>query len=875
MSRARRQFHTAGQARRGAGPGPGKKQRGRDGAAALKDRVGDQWLELYSDVAPELEEAIAKLGRHVKCPVHGGTDGFRLFPDAATTGGGICSTCQNSAGGTGFSDGIAVLQWLYGWSFQEATDVIGEWLGDDLFPAERVVRSQEPRRRLLGPADTEPGDDEMAAGPEDGNDPTPDPQAVATIERIIDVAEPGHARVAAYWQHRGLSVAPPDTVAFVADERYYFDDGEFVTMPAMVAGVVSPDGTPVAIFRTFLDLEGDGKALVDQPKKLTRAIYPGATKGAAIRLRDPAEGLVGLAEGIETAEAVFQGAGMPCWAAVSAGGVERFVPPAGITRVVVWSDNDGSGVGQVAANKLANRLYRQGVPVSVAVPPNAGTDWLEMLLADGEDALRRAAEGAPLLDPNVPGAPPADAVFPLPEKPAKRGSRRSDGRPTQDAAAQGVIAQAIAKLNKSHFVVQIGGKTHVITVVRDPVTGHLELRFGSKADFQLLHQPWRVPVGDDRTEAAADLWLGSKDRRQFQGIIFSPAGDVPGWFNTWQGFAVEPRPGNCCLFWQHLFFVICRGDRKHYRYLRRWLAHMVQRPWELPGVAIVVIGKQGTGKGTFTDLLGELVGPHFLVLTSMEQLVGRFTGHLRDRLLVVANEAVWAGSKAGEGALKAMITDAVVPVEQKFVDLYNVRNTKRLVITTNKPWAAPMEADDRRYLVLAAADQRKGDVAYFAALHDQMRNRGGLQALLHDLLREDLTGFDVRTKPASTYAFDIKLRSGDPIVRWWYERLHGGVLRAGLDDLDTADWHQTPVRRMLHADFMAFCRDHGARTLDEPTFGKELRKVLPGLTVGETRPRTGGTDGTVTRPHCYVLPSLAECRQAFEEYMGAGPEIWD
>ena len=42
-------------------------------------------------LAPALEPALSRVGRHVACPVHGGTDGFRLFRDADRRAG-VCAT---------------------------------------------------------------------------------------------------------------------------------------------------------------------------------------------------------------------------------------------------------------------------------------------------------------------------------------------------------------------------------------------------------------------------------------------------------------------------------------------------------------------------------------------------------------------------------------------------------------------------------------------------------------------------------------------------------------------------------------------------------------------------------------------------------------
>lgn len=45
----------------------------------VRPYLNGQWLQILAALVPELDAAIARKGRHVACPVHGGRDGFRLF----------------------------------------------------------------------------------------------------------------------------------------------------------------------------------------------------------------------------------------------------------------------------------------------------------------------------------------------------------------------------------------------------------------------------------------------------------------------------------------------------------------------------------------------------------------------------------------------------------------------------------------------------------------------------------------------------------------------------------------------------------------------------------------------------------------------------
>jgi len=56
-------------------------------AQAVRQRAAGRWLGVLEALAPALGPALQRPGRHVACPVHGGTDGFRLFRDVDRTGG--------------------------------------------------------------------------------------------------------------------------------------------------------------------------------------------------------------------------------------------------------------------------------------------------------------------------------------------------------------------------------------------------------------------------------------------------------------------------------------------------------------------------------------------------------------------------------------------------------------------------------------------------------------------------------------------------------------------------------------------------------------------------------------------------------------------
>ena len=153
----------------------------------------------------------------------------------------------------------------------------------------------------------------------------------------------------------------------------YWDGGDRGAWPAMIAPLIRPDGVVLAMHRTYLTADGS-KAPVLIVKKLTGAAGPLA--GACIPLHDPQHGVIGIAEGIETAQAAHLASGLPTVAAYCAGNLAAYAWPPGVKRIVVFADADPAGAA--AAQNLKARAMRAGLSVAVMTPSTPGMDWCDV-----------------------------------------------------------------------------------------------------------------------------------------------------------------------------------------------------------------------------------------------------------------------------------------------------------------------------------------------------------------------------------------------------------------------------------------------------------------------------------------------------------------
>jgi len=287
------------------------------------------------------------------------------------------------------------------------------------------------------------------------------------------------------------------------------------------------------------------------------------------------------------------------------------------------------------------------------------------------------------------------------------------------------------------------------------------------------------------------------------------------------------------------------------------MAHLIQRPADLIGTSLVLRGEPGVGKGVCVSEFGKLFGQHFLSLHHARHLTGHFNSHLKDKLLVFADEGFWAGDKQGEGALKALVTEERLAIEFKGKDVINVRNHVHLIVASNNDWVVPAGLGERRFCVIDVDEAHKDDHAYFKAITNQM-NDGGRAALLHHLQHIDLSDVNLRTFPKTQALWDQTYASMPITHQFIYERLlHGAMLS------QTTHWEPWVIKTTLHHEFVECASKAGvSRRGLETGLGVAIKKLLPGV---KSDRRSVGND---TRVRVFNFPPLERCRAMFETAVG-------
>lgn len=149
----------------------------------------------------------------------------------------------------------------------------------------------------------------------------------------------------------------------------------------------------------------------------------------------------------------------------------------------------------------------------------------------------------------------------------------------------------------------------------------------------------------------------------------------------------------------------------------------------------------------------------------------------------------------------------------------------------------------------------------------QQMAEGRYEAMLHDLLRRDISmGPDPRVTIKTPELFDQIIQAQGPIEKYVYQILDAGY----LPQPDAPG--NGPGVTTIAAMYSELRRTQPAQYVQRTMFGRELRKIFPNLRTAQNGKFVEGYlrsgDPVLERYTRYHFPTLAACRESFEQYIG-------
>lgn len=272
----------------------------------------------------------------------------------------------------------------------------------------------------------------------------------------------------------------------------------------------------------------------------------------------------------------------------------------------------------------------------------------------------------------------------------------------------------------------------------------------------------------EKSTPAFKAWLGNPKRLSVecaswwpgQGAI-CPVPEGHGWaFNTWRGLALPaaPVPDDWAVRvqpWVDHVSWLCGPDEA--LPFMQWLAHIVQRPAELPHRCYLhVTPTTGIGRNWMTGVLCRVLRGHVAAGVDIGKVLdGKFNGRLSQKLLACVDE-VREGGDYNKRAVRAEKLKATVTEESREIDpKYGVqtieRNCCRWLMYSQHADALPFENTDRRVYVINNPLVRKSE-QYYTELYARIRDDAFIASVWQYLLTLDLDGFNPSSPAVMTEA---------------------------------------------------------------------------------------------------------------------------
>lgn len=445
-----------------------------------------------------------------------------------------------------------------------------------------------------------------------------------------------------------------------------------------------------------------------------------------------------------------------------------------------------------------------------------------------------------------------------------------------------VTISPLEELQRHFAIIDLGGEIRVVdqNQIKSLLDGSFigEPSFYKKADAQIrmARSLEQLPVNCKPSQVISDFWTSPKTKF-YNATAFTPTQTPETTLNFWVGPVALAAPGRWVELRDFLRDIICAGSERNYDYLIRFLAHMIQKPHEKPGVIITLLGGQGTGKGVFFSLLRAIWPRTFLLVSDIEQVIGRFNACLERNFVICMDEALFSGDRKAMDRLKSMITEYVIQIEQKFQPARSIQSVHRLFASSNHSHFGNIEMDDRRFVFLSVSNSKQQDTSYFGQIAAFIEDEKTVGALIYYLQRKDLTTFNVRAKPNTNEHLEQKLRSLQGVSRMWYEFLVTGSLGGTVGFIHAQDdWSEkvflsSSEIKQRYIEFNRNAERHQTVQIAEIT--KTIRELCPSARVSrQVSKPTGALKKRQLRG--LLLPCLDDARLDFERVIG-GKIDWD
>ena len=245
-------------------------------------------------------------------------------------------------------------------------------------------------------------------------------------------------------------------------------------------------------------------------------------------------------------------------------------------------------------------------------------------------------------------------------------------------------------------------------------------------------------------------------------------------FNLWVPFAMENvsewthKEEELQMVRKHIL-ILCGNDQLVADYFEAWLGQMIAYP-ETKSTFPVIISAQGSGKGSFLQLIEKMLGTSKILETTTpsRDVWGDFNSPMATSFFVCLNELSKKETTECDHRIKGLITDKSLTINTKGIQQYTINSYHRFIgFTNNSEGGINTTRGDRRKWIVRASDELVNNHSYFKKFYEMIENENVIKTCYEYFKNlPNLENFTHIPLPTTDYQQDLKENNSSPIERW-------------------------------------------------------------------------------------------------------------
>ena len=344
-----------------------------------------------------------------------------------------------------------------------------------------------------------------------------------------------------------------------------------------------------------------------------------------------------------------------------------------------------------------------------------------------------------------------------------------------------------------------------------------------------------------------DKTVGEKPGMNIDDITWIPRTDMRDcivkekhllYYNSFNGLPLRPVEGDAELFMKHMHILF--PDDTGFEWAMGFFAHILQRPWEKPSVALLHISpRKGLGRGLLFEMFNNMLG-HMAIKVDLDKLVDpKDFNSFYDKKLLLGIDEVKVSPRSRDKAnekLKSLVTESKITVNKKYADeREGVPVFNRLFMMSNNLDAIKVDTDDRRMFVYAPPeDIDMPPPEHYKEFAKAIENPRFLAAVMDKLIHWRIAVFKPFERPPTTVAKRmmtkatanaIEAMAMDAMEKYGPKRF--GMSKKRFKDIIKINIHKHGLSHLLQDKTTSLEFDHVFATWEPRIHRKKYLKEYP------------------------------------------------